>query len=34
MKRIVIHDLGPVIDADILLRDVNIIIGEQSIMKR
>ena len=33
MKRIVIHDLGPVMDADILLKDVNIIIGEQSIGK-
>lgn len=33
MKRIVIRDLGPVMWADILLRDVNIIIGEQSIGK-
>ena len=34
MKRIIIHDLGPVMDADIFLKDVNVIIGEQSIMKR
>ena len=33
MKRIVIHDLGPVMDADIMLKDVNVIIGEQSIGK-
>ena len=33
MKRIVIHDLGPVMDADILLKDVNVIIGDQSIGK-
>lgn len=33
MKRIVIHNLGPVMDANILLKDINIIIGEQSIGK-
>lgn len=33
MKRIVIHDLGPIMDADIFLKDVNVIIGEQSIGK-
>lgn len=33
VKRIIIHDLGPVMDADILLKDVNVIIGEQSIGK-
>ena len=33
MKRIIIHDFGPVMDADILLKNVNIIIGEQSIGK-
>ena len=33
MKRIIIHDFGPVMDADVLLKNVNIIIGEQSIGK-
>ena len=33
MKRIIIHDLGPIMKADILLNDVNVIIGEQSIGK-
>lgn len=33
MKRIIIHNFGPIKDADILLKDVNIIIGEQSIGK-
>ncbi len=33
MKRIVIHDLGPIKETDILLKDVNVIIGEQSIGK-
>ena len=33
MKRIVIRDFGPIKEADILLKDVNIIIGEQSIGK-
>jgi hypothetical protein len=33
MKRIIIHNLGPVMDANILLKDVNVIIGEQSIGK-
>lgn len=33
MKRIIIHDFGPIMYADILLKDVNVIIGEQSIGK-
>lgn len=33
MKRIIIHNLGPIAEADILLKDVNVIIGEQSIGK-
>ena len=33
MKRIIIHDLGPIAEADILLKDVNVVIGEQSIGK-
>lgn len=33
MKRIIIRDFGPVGEADISLKDVNIIIGEQSIGK-
>ena len=33
MKRIIIRDLGPIAEADILLQDVNVIIGEQSIGK-
>ena len=33
MKRIIIRDFGPIMKADILLQDVNVIIGEQSIGK-
>lgn len=33
MKRILIRDLGPIAEADILLKDVNVVIGEQSIGK-
>lgn len=33
MKRIIIRDLGPIAEADISLRDVNVVIGEQSIGK-
>ena len=33
MKRIIIHDFGPISEADIILKDANIIIGEQSIGK-
>lgn len=33
MKRIIIREFGPIMKADILLQDVNIIIGEQSIGK-
>ena len=33
MKRITIRDFGPISEADILLKDVNVIIGEQSIGK-
>ena len=33
MKRIIIRDLGPIADADISLKDVNVVIGEQSIGK-
>ncbi len=33
MKRLIIRDLGPIMEADILLKDVNVIIGEQSIGK-
>ena len=33
MKRITIRDFGPIREADILLKDVNVIIGEQSIGK-
>jgi hypothetical protein len=33
MKRIIIRDLGPIAKADISLRNVNVIIGEQSIGK-
>ena len=33
MKRIIIRDFGPIMKADIMLQDVNIIIGEQSIGK-
>ena len=33
MKRIIIHNLGPIAEADIFLKDVNVVIGEQSIGK-
>ena len=33
MKRIIIRDLGPIAEADILFKDVNVVIGEQSIGK-
>lgn len=33
MKKLIIRDLGPIKEADILLKDVNVIIGEQSIGK-
>ncbi len=33
MKRIIIRGLGPIMEADLLLKDVNIIVGEQSIGK-
>ena len=33
MKRILIRDLGPIAEADISLRNVNVVIGEQSIGK-
>ena len=33
MKRVIIRDLGPIAEADIFLKDVNVIIGEQSIGK-
>lgn len=33
MKRIIIQDFGPIMKADILLKDINVIIGEQSIGK-
>lgn len=33
MKRIIIQDFGPIAHADIMLRNVNVIIGEQSIGK-
>ena len=33
MKRIIIRDLGPIKEADLLLKDVNVIVGEQSIGK-
>ncbi len=33
MRRIIIRDFGPIKEADILLQDVNVIIGEQSIGK-
>ena len=33
MKRIIIRDLGPIAEADVALRDVNVVIGEQSIGK-
>ena len=33
MKRIIIRDLGPIAEADISLKDVNVVIGEQSIGK-
>lgn len=33
MKRIIIRNLGPIAEADILLRDINVVIGQQSIGK-
>ena len=33
MRRIIIREFGPIMKADILLQDVNVIIGEQSIGK-
>jgi len=33
MKRVIIHNFGPIAEADILLKNVNVIIGEQSIGK-
>ncbi|MBR5747442.1 MAG: AAA family ATPase [Prevotella sp.] len=33
MKRIIIRDFGPIAEADIYLKDVNVVIGEQSIGK-
>ena len=33
MKKITIRDFGPIRESDILLKDVNVIIGEQSIGK-
>lgn len=33
MKRVIIHNFGPIKDADISLKDVNVVIGEQSIGK-
>lgn len=33
MKRIIIRDFGPIAEADIFLKDVNVVIGEQSIGK-
>lgn len=33
MKRITIRDFGPIKEADVLLKDVNVVIGEQSIGK-
>lgn len=33
MKRIIIRDLGPIADADISLKDINVVVGEQSIGK-
>ena len=33
MKRIIIRNLGPIAEADILLKDINVVIGEQSIGK-
>ncbi len=33
MKRIIIRDLGPIAEADISLKNVNVVIGEQSIGK-
>ena len=33
MKRIVIRDFGPIKEADVLLKDINVVIGEQSIGK-
>lgn len=33
MKRIIIRNLGPISEADIFLKDINVVIGEQSIGK-
>ena len=33
MKRIIIRNLGPIAEADILLKDINVVIGQQSIGK-
>lgn len=33
MKEIIIRDLGSIAEADIFLKDINVIIGEQSIGK-
>ena len=33
MKRIIIRNIGPIKEADLLLKDVNVIVGEQSIGK-
>ena len=33
MKRIIIRAFGPIKEADIVLKDVNVIVGEQSIGK-
>ena len=33
MKHLIIRDLGPIAEADVSLRDVNVVIGEQSIGK-
>lgn len=33
MKHLIIRDLGPIAEADVALRDVNVVIGEQSIGK-
>lgn len=33
MKRIIIRNLGPIAEADIFLKDINVVIGEQSIGK-
>lgn len=33
MKHIIIHSIGPVVDADIELKQINVIIGPQSLGK-